>query len=105
MPRWKQQLGGLFIALIGAGFTAWTWRTALNDGYYYVRSSMVFPAVCVVGLGLILFPGYRDERIVRGEDISEMNGWELITARWWAILVVALVVGVGNYFLLSSLSK
>jgi len=31
MSRWKQQLGGLFIALIGAGFTAWTWRTALNE--------------------------------------------------------------------------
>jgi ABC-type Fe3+-siderophore transport system permease subunit len=105
MSRWKQQLGGLSIALIGAGFTAWTWRTALNEGYYYVRSSMVFPAVCVVGLGLIFFPGYRDERIARGEDISEMNGWKLITARWWAILVVALVGGVGNYFLLSSLSK
>jgi ABC-type Fe3+-siderophore transport system permease subunit len=105
MPRWKQQLGGLFIALIGAGFTAWTWLTGLNEGYYYVRSSMAFPAVCFVGLGLILFPGYRDERIACGEDISEMNGWKLITARWWAILVVALVVGIGNYFLLSSLLK
>jgi len=105
MPRWKQQLGGLFIALIGAGFTAWNWRTALNEGYYYLKASMIFPAFCVVGLGLILFPGYKEERIARGEDISGMNGRELITARWWAILVVALVMGFGNYFLLSSLSK
>ena len=105
MPRWKQQLGGLFIALIGAGFTAWTWRAALNEGYYYPKVGMLFPAFCVVGLGVILFPGYKEERIARGEDISGMNGRELITARWWAILVVALVMGFGNYFLLSSLSK
>jgi ABC-type Fe3+-siderophore transport system permease subunit len=103
MSRWKQQFGGLFIALIGAGFTAWTWRTALIEGYYYPKASMLFPAFCVVGLGVILFPGYREERVARGEDISGMNGWKLITARWWAILVVALVVGIGNYFLLSSL--
>jgi ABC-type Fe3+-siderophore transport system permease subunit len=102
MSRWKQQLGGLFIALIGAGFTAWTWRTALNEGYYYLRTSIIFPAFCVIGAGLILFPGYKEERIARGEDISGMNGLGLITARWWAILVVALVVGIGNYFLLSS---
>jgi hypothetical protein len=103
MSRWKQQLGGLFIALIGAGFTAWTWRTALNEGYYYPKASMLFPAFCVVGLGVILFPGYREERVARGEDISGVNGWKLITARWWVILVVALVVSIGDYFLLSSL--
>jgi len=103
MSRWKQQLGGLFIALTSSGVTAWTWRTALNEGYYYPKASMLFPAFCVVGLGLILFPGYKEERIARGEKISEMSGWKLITARWWAILVVSLLVGIGNYFLLSSL--
>jgi ABC-type Fe3+-siderophore transport system permease subunit len=103
MSRWKQQLGGLFIALISAGLTAWSWRTALGEGYYYPKAGMLSPAFCVVGLGLILFPGYREERVARGEDISGMSGWKLITARWWAILFVALVVGIGNFFLLSSL--
>src|SRR5262245_4504688 len=101
MRRRKQQLGGLFIALIGCGFTAWSWRTALIEGYYYSNASLVFPAFCVVGLGLILFPGYKEERLARGEDISQMSGHELITARWWAILVVALAAGIGNYFFIS----
>jgi hypothetical protein len=104
MSRLKQQIGGIVMALIGAGFTAWNWRTALSDGYYYPKASMLFPAFCIVGLGLILFPGYREERVARGEDISELDGWKLITARWWGILVVALVVGIGNYLLLSSFS-
>ena len=32
MPRWKQQIGGLVMVLIGAGFTAWGWYTALYRG-------------------------------------------------------------------------
>ncbi|MBZ5516123.1 MAG: hypothetical protein LAN62_15000 [Acidobacteriia bacterium] len=64
---------------------------------------MLFPAVFVLGLGIIAFPGYKEERIARGEDISRLQGWRLITPRWWAILIVALLAGAANYFLLSSL--
>jgi ABC-type Fe3+-siderophore transport system permease subunit len=103
MPRWKQQLGGLFIALLGGGYTIWIWHTAISEGYYYLKASLIFPAFCVVGLCLILFPGYKEERVARGEDISRMNGHELITARWWTILVGAIVVGIGNCLLLSSM--
>lgn len=63
---------------------------------------MAFTAFCIIGLGLILFPGYREERVAQGEDISELNGWKLITARWWGVLILALVVGIGNYLLISS---
>ncbi len=82
MPRWKQQLGGVLIALLGGGFTAWSWYTALNEGYFYRKASMLFPAFFILGVGSIIFPGYKEERIARGEDISEMKGWELITPRW-----------------------
>ena len=103
VPRWKQQVGGLFMALLGAGFTGWSWYTALYEGYFYRKASMLFPAFFVVGLGIIIFPGYKEERIAPGEDISRLQGWKLITPRWWAILVIALVVGGANYLLLSSL--
>ena len=43
---------------------------------------MLFPAVFVLGVALILFPGYKEERIARGEDISGLQGWQLITPRW-----------------------
>jgi len=103
VPRWKQRLGGLFIALLGAGFTGWTWYTAFYEGDFNRKASMIFPAFFVLGLGMILFPGYREERIARGEDISRLKGWKLITPRWWVILIIALVAGGVNYLLVSSL--
>jgi hypothetical protein len=42
-------------------------------------------------------------RIARGEDISRMQTWELITPRWWAILIIAFLAGGVNYILPSSL--
>jgi hypothetical protein len=103
VPRWKQKVGGLFMALLAAGFTGWSWYTALYRGYFYRKASMLFPAVCVLGLGIVVFPGYEEERIARGEDISRLQSWKLITPRWWAILFIALVSGGANYILLSSL--
>jgi len=105
IPRWKQQLGGVFIALIGIGFTLWEWQTALNAGYYYFKASIIFPSFTVIGLGLILFPGYKEERLARGEDISSLSGSQLITPRWWGILMAALLFGGANYLGLSSLSN
>ncbi len=103
MPRRKQQLGGLILALVGAGFTAWGWYTALYRGYFSPKASVLFPALFIVGLGIIIFPGYREERLARGEDISRLQGWRLITARWWTILAVALAVGGTNFILLKFL--
>jgi hypothetical protein len=100
LPRWKQQLGGLLGALLGAGGTGWGWYTAVYGGYFYRKTSMLFPAFLVLGLALMIFPGYREERIARGEDISQLHGRQLITPRWWAILVIALVAGGVNYLLL-----
>jgi hypothetical protein len=91
------------MALLGAGFTGWTWYTALYCDYFYGKASMLFPAVFVLGLGLVIFPGYKEERMARGEEITRLQGWRLITPRWWAILVVALAAAVANYALLSSL--
>jgi ABC-type Fe3+-siderophore transport system permease subunit len=99
--RWKQQLGGAFIALLGGGFTAWGWYTALTWGYYYGKASMLAPAFFILGLGMILFRSYKEERIARGEDISDLSGLQLLTARWWVVLSVPLPAGLGNYALLS----
>jgi hypothetical protein len=103
VSRRRRQLGGFLFAVLGAGFTAWTLCTAPNEGYFYRKASMLFPAFFVVGVALVLFPGYKEERITRGEDISGMRGYQLITPRWWVILVVAFGAGFGNYILLSSL--
>jgi ABC-type Fe3+-siderophore transport system permease subunit len=103
MNRRKQQLGGIFMAIAGAGFTIWLWYTALYYKYFYVKLSLLAPAFFIVGLGLILFPGYKEERTARGEDISRLQGIKLLTPRWWAIIVFALAAGGVNYLLLSNL--
>ncbi|MEZ0368096.1 MAG: hypothetical protein ACAI44_03305 [Candidatus Sericytochromatia bacterium] len=102
VPRWKQRLAGVFIALIGGGGTAWGWYTALNAGYYYPKASFAFPAFCVLGLGMILIQGYTEERLARGEDISGLHGWRMLTPRWWVILVLCFVAGLSNFALLAS---
>lgn len=103
LPRKKQQYGGALLALIGAGFTAWSWCTALYYGYFYQKAVVIFLAFFMIGPGLIFFPGYREERLARGEDISQLQGWKLITPRWWAIVIIALLAGFGNYLILLSL--
>ena len=50
-----------------------------------------------VGLGLVAFKGYRQERIERGEDISGLEGAALITPRWWGVLAVGGVAGLVNF--------
>jgi hypothetical protein len=99
-PRLKQRLGGCFIALVAAWGTVYVWHEALHESLFFEEASGIFPAFFVLGLALILFPGYKEERTARGEDISGMQSWKLLTLRWRVVLVVALAVGIGNSILL-----
>src|SRR5437899_585688 len=99
-PRRKQRLGGALIAVVGIVGTIGVWHTALTEGRFRVVIIGALPAFVVMGLALVAMPGYREERIARGEDISGMSGAELITPRWWLVLVLALVAGIGNIILL-----
>jgi hypothetical protein len=94
--RQKERLGGLFIAMIGAIFTIWTWRSALTEGHFYIRAAILGPTFATIGIGLILCPGSRTERIERGEDISQLSGAALITGRWWGILSISIGSGLIN---------
>jgi hypothetical protein len=100
IPRGKQQLGGALIASLGIGGTVWIWHKALTEGYFYSKASMLMPAAAVLGLAMVLIPGYKEERFARGEDFSHLSGLALLTPRWWAILIIALVAGIGNFLLL-----
>lgn len=91
VPRWKQQLGGVFIALLCGGATVWTWTSAQREGSFSLKAAMIFPVFFVMGVGMVLFPTYREERLARGEDISGLQGAALITPRWWGIMAVGFV--------------
>ena len=100
--RWKQRLAGFLIAAMGGGGIVWIWHTALSEGYFYFKASVLMPAFLILGLALVAIPGYKEERIGRGEDISGLSGLELLTPRWWAVLAVALAAGFGNFLLLKA---
>jgi hypothetical protein len=89
-----RRLAGSFIALVSL-FGTWTsWSQAVEHGRVLRAASMAAPAFAVIGIALVLFPGYREERIARGEDISQLQGYALITPRWWAVVALAVAAGV-----------
>ncbi len=100
VPRWKQRLGGAIIAAIGGGGTLWLWHVARSEGYVYLKASVLLPTFLVLGLAMIAIPGYKEERLARGEDLSGLSGMRLLTPRWWVVLVLALTAGFGNLLLL-----
>ena len=100
VPRWKQRLGDAIIAAIGGGGTLWLWHVARSEGYVYLKASVLLPAFPVLGLAMIAIPGYKEERLARGEDLSGLSGVQLLTPRWWVVLALALAAGLGNLLLL-----
>lgn len=101
--RLKEQVAGFVIMAAGIGLTVFNWHIALNEQQYYSRTAGIGPAFAVLGLGLLLFPGYRTERLARGEDLSNLSGLRLLTPRWWIVLVAALALGLLNWYLMARL--
>lgn len=99
-PRLKQGLGGFVLALSGAYLTFSMWYQQFyrpDDTYYLIYPPA--PIFFVLGVAAIFFPGYKEERLARGEDISGMHGWKLLTPRWRWVLIVAAAVAIGNHLL------
>ena len=101
--RFKQQLGGAVLALLGGEFTVWTWYHGPDEDPHFHKACVLFPAVFVVGIALILFPDYEAERRGSGQDTSSLRGWRLLTPRWWVVIVVGLALGFANDFYLAKL--
>jgi len=89
-PRWMQALAGAFIAAMGAGLAWFAWHQATSEGQFSLYAAFVGPAFLVIGLGLAVFGGYREERLARGENLDGMDGFRLLTTRWRIILGVSL---------------
>ncbi|MDX2120407.1 MAG: hypothetical protein SF070_04980 [Gemmatimonadota bacterium] len=92
---------GLAMALAAGWMTNLSWVQARRDGEFGMAAALMGPAFCVIGLGLVLFKGYRQERLERGEDISRLQGMDLLTPRWKGVLAAALAAMAVNYALLN----
>ncbi len=82
--------------LCGASGIGWVWFTALDAHHVLVKAAFLGPAAATLGLGLLLFPGYRTERLARGESIDALDGLALLTTRWRIILALCLLLGAAN---------
>lgn len=96
ISRQKERFGGAFIATIGAVLTFVSWHSAIYEGSFSIKAGFGGPAFAILGIALLLFPGYQSERIARGEDISQLSGAQLLTPRWWGVLAVSLGSGLIN---------
>ncbi len=94
---------GLAMALASGWMTSLAWVQARRDGEFSLLAAFAGPAFMMIGLGLVLFKGYRQERLERGEDISQLQGMDLLTPRWKGVLGLALGAGALNYALLTGL--
>jgi hypothetical protein len=102
MDRKRRQLTAAILIAVSIGMTAYIWHTALTEGSFMMKGSIFFPLGAVVGVGYIFLPPPQEERKARGEDIAQLSNWQIITPRWWAILIVGLLAGCANYYMLSS---
>ncbi len=102
VPRGRQRMGGVFIALVGLVGAVYQWRVTAETGSFLVFAALALPAFAVLGIALLLVPGYREERAAKGEDTTALDGFALITPRWWAVFALALAAGIANALLLSA---
>ena len=100
VSRPVQQLGGLFIAVVGVFLTWQVWQVA-RTGKYFMSVGAAGPAFCVMGLALIAFPDSRTERRARGESLVGLEGWDLLTTRWRVITGIGVLLTIGYFFYLT----
>jgi hypothetical protein len=87
------------MAVASAMATTIGWAQARRDGEV-MKAALAAPGFFVLAVGLVLFKGYRQERLERGEDVSKLAGFALLTPRWKAVLAAALVAVAVNYVFL-----
>jgi hypothetical protein len=95
-----QRLLGVFLLLLGGGFTAYTWYTALYEGWTYQKGVPIFPISMVFGLGAILFPIDVAELEAK-YGAGNWNMLEDVPAIWGVIPILALGAAFANWYTLS----
>jgi len=95
VPRSAQRFGGLCIAALGGFLAGLAYTGARQTGSFSLYAALLGPAFAVIGVALFLFPGYREERLARGESLEGLTGAALLTPRWRVVLALALVAGGG----------
>jgi hypothetical protein len=102
---WQWRLGGALLTFLGTAGTTMVWYYALNDWVFYFKASGIFPTFLILGIGMVVFPNPKQERLERGEDVLGMTQRQLITPRWWTIFAAALLSGLISYAMMNVLES
>ena len=98
--RGFQVFAGAFNALCGLFLCGLAWYLLPREQWYGPGLAFFGAAQLVFGLALMALPTYRNERLDRGESLEGLEGWRLLTPRWWGVLAVALAAGAAYAFAL-----
>jgi MFS family permease len=97
--RHWQWVVGLFLIALGAGAAIAVWLAPFFADPLVRQIVAALAALAVLGAAMLVLPSPRAEREKRGEDLWDLSGMRMITARWWLVIVVALAVGGGHFTL------
>ena len=97
----KQRILGLILFILGLSLTLWFWVRGVSQGYIYINASMLFPAFMIMGIGFLAFP--IDPKALKEKwGVEKIESVGQIPGIWWIIIALSIVVGIGNYFVLTS---
>jgi hypothetical protein len=97
-----QRFLGLFLLGLGGGFTAWSWYTALVQGYYYQKAVIFSPFPAVIGITLMLFPIDVD-KFREKYGIETVEKFSQLPPEWMIAFVLAIIASLWNWFAFSRL--
>lgn len=95
--RLPQKMIGLVFLVLGLAAAAAAWGAPLGGDPRLRPIVAACAALVVLGGAMLLLPSPREERLGRFEDLWDMSAFQMITARWWVVIALALAVGGGNY--------
>ena len=96
-----QRLFGLLLFVLGLSLTLWFWFRGVNQDYIYINASMLFPAFMIMGIGFLAFP-IDPQEMKRKWGVEKIESVGQIPGIWWIIIALSILIGIGNYFVLSS---
>jgi len=96
----QQRVAGLFMLLVGIGFTIYGWTSAMQTHRYSPKTAFLFPFFAGLGIALLAFPVTRDELMAKygvekPRSLSHYSWGQKI------LFLVAIAAGALNYALLS----
>lgn len=96
----NQRVVGLIIFLVNLVLTTLSGRGGLSQEFLDIGASMLFPAFAIMGIGLILFP-IDPETLKAKWGVEKVENIIHVPGVWWIIIVISILCGVGNFFLLT----